>query len=58
MHCKLLLIFRFPPGFAALDATLQLIDMRVCPMTYDDQQAIEALLPSPEKKWDRVCNCK
>ena len=47
-----------PPTFVALDQTLRLIDMRVCPMTYDDQQAVEALLPTPRKRWDYVCNCE
>jgi len=48
----------FPPSFAALNYTLKLIDMRVCPMTWDNQQAVEELLPTPRKRWDYVCNCK
>lgn len=51
-------VVAFPPSFVALDRTLRVIDMRVCPMTYDDQQAIEDLLPSPRKRWDYVCNCQ
>jgi len=48
----------FPPTFAALNYTLKEIDMRVCPMTWDNQQAVEELLPTPRKRWDYVCNCK
>ena len=51
-------VISFPPSFVALNETLRVIDMRVCPLTYDDQQAIEQLLPSPRKRWDYVCNCK
>lgn len=51
-------IVSFPPSFVALNYTLKLIDMRVCPLSWDDQQAIEQLLPTPRKRWDYVCNCK
>ena len=51
-------VVSFPPEFAALNYTLKEVDMRVCPMTYDDQEAVERILPSPRKRWDRVCNCK
>lgn len=51
-------IVSFPPTFVALDQTLRLIDMRVCPMTYEDQQAVKELLPNPRKRWDYVCNCE
>lgn len=51
-------VISFPPSFVALNNTLKVIDMRVCPMSWDDQQAIEELLPSPRKRWDYVCNCK
>ena len=51
-------IVSFPPSFVALNETLKLIDLRVCPLTYDDQQAIMELLPSPRKRWDYVCNCQ
>lgn len=50
-------IVSFPPTFVALDSHLKLLDMRVCPMNYDDQQAIDELLPRVRKKWDYVCNC-
>ena len=51
-------VISFPPTFVALNNTLKLIDLRVCPLSWDDQQAIEALLPSPRKRWDYVCNCQ
>ena len=51
-------VVSFPPSFVALNATLRVIDMRVCPMRWEDQQAIEELLPSPRKRWDYVCNCQ
>lgn len=51
-------IVDFPESFKALNYSLQLIDMRVCPMTWDNQQAVEELLPTPKKRWDHVCNCK
>lgn len=51
-------VVSFPPSFVALNATLRLIDMRVCPMRWEDQEAVEALLPSPRKRWDYVCNCQ
>ncbi len=51
-------VVSFPPSFVALNYTLKLIDLRVCPLTWDDQQAIEQLLPTPRKRWDYVCNCK
>jgi len=51
-------VVSFPPSFVALNNTLKLIDLRVCPLTWDDQQAIEELLPSPRKRWDYVCNCQ
>ncbi|MBQ9638525.1 MAG: leucine-rich repeat domain-containing protein [Bacteroidales bacterium] len=51
-------VISLPPSFVALDGTLKEVDMRVCPMTYDDQVAIDELLPSVRKRWDHVCNCK
>ncbi|MBP5516308.1 MAG: leucine-rich repeat domain-containing protein [Bacteroidales bacterium] len=51
-------IVSFPPSFVTLNETLRVIDLRVCPLTYDDQQAIEELLPNPRKRWDYVCNCQ
>ena len=50
-------IIEFPASFSALNYTLKVIDMRVCPLTYDNQEAIEQLLPTPKKKWFRTCNC-
>ena len=51
-------VISFPPSFVVLNNTLKVIDLRVCPLSWDDQQAIEELLPSPRKRWDSVCNCK
>jgi len=51
-------VIAFPPSFVALNSSLRLIDLRVCPLTWDDQQAIDELLPSPRKRWDYVCNCQ
>ncbi len=51
-------IISFPPSFVALNYTLKVIDLRVCPLTWDNQQAIEELLPTPRKRWDYVCNCQ
>lgn len=51
-------VVSFPPSFVALNYSLKLIDLRVCPLSYDDQQAIEQLLPTPRKRWDYVCNCQ
>lgn len=51
-------VVAFPPTFVALNESLKVIDLRVCPLTWDDQQAIKELLPSPRKRWDYVCNCQ
>ena len=51
-------IISFPPTCFTLNYSLQVIDLRACPLTYDNQQAIEELLPTPRKRWDYVCNCK
>ncbi len=51
-------VVEFPPTFVALNGTLRRLDMRACPLTYDNQQAIEELLPGVEKRWDYVCNCQ
>lgn len=50
-------VIDFPASFASLNYTLKVIDMRACPLTYDNQEAIEQLLPTPQKKWFRTCNC-
>ncbi|MBQ9473313.1 MAG: leucine-rich repeat domain-containing protein [Bacteroidales bacterium] len=47
-----------PQEMGALNYTLKELDLRVCPMTYDDQKAVEEILPTPRKRWDHVCNCK
>lgn len=46
-----------PQELAVLDPTLKTLDLRSCPMTLDDQTAIEQLLPSVDKKWNYACNC-
>lgn len=51
-------VIAFPPSFVALNNTLKLIDLRVCPLKWDDQEAIRELLPNPRKRWDYVCNCE
>lgn len=51
-------IISFPPSFAALNYSLKVIDMRACPLSYDNQESIEAILPTPQKKWYRKCNCQ
>ena len=51
-------IVSLPPTCFTLNYSLRLLDMRACPMTYDNQQAIEEMLPSPRKRWDYVCNCR
>lgn len=51
-------VIALPPSFVALDATLKVIDLRVCPLKWEDQEAIRELLPTPRKRWDYVCNCQ
>lgn len=51
-------IISVPPTCFTLNYSLQVLDLRACPLTYDNQQAIEEILPSPRKRWDYVCNCK
>lgn len=46
-----------PPACAALDGTLQLLDLRSCPLTLDDQTRLTQLIPSVKKLWDYACNC-
>lgn len=46
-----------PPTFEMLDTNLELLDLRDCPLTLDDQEAITALLPSVKKLWYYACNC-
>lgn len=47
-----------PATFSELDGTLKTLDMRSCSLSYDEQQAIEALLPTTRKLWDQACNCR
>ena len=51
-------ITTIPESFSELDGTLQLLDLRSCSLTYDEQQAIEQILPSTKKRWDQACNCR
>lgn len=51
-------ITSLPESFSELDNTLQLLDLRSCSLTYDEQQVIESLLPTPRKLWDQACNCR
>lgn len=46
-----------PETYARLDGVLQLLDLRGCPLTLDDQDAIEKILPNVKKIWDLACNC-
>lgn len=50
-------VTELPGEFARLDDTLRLLDLRDCPLTLDDQEAITKLLPSVKKLWDYACNC-
>jgi len=51
-------VVSLPPSCFTLNYSLKVIDLRACPLTYDNQVAIEELLPSPRKRWNYVCNCK
>lgn len=51
-------VIAMPETFFTLNYTLKTLDMRACPLTYENQEAIEELLPTPRKRWDHVCNCK
>lgn len=46
-----------PPSFFQLDESLEVLDLRDCPLTLDNQDAIENLLPSVKKLWYYACNC-
>lgn len=50
-------VTELPEEFAQLDSTLQLLDLRDCPLTLDYQEAITQLLPTVKKLWDYACNC-
>ena len=47
-----------PPELGRLDGTLELLDLRDCPMTQADQEALEQMLPSVKKEWYYTCNCE
>ena len=47
-----------PPEFERLNETLELLDLRDCPMTEADQKALERMLPSVKKEWYYTCNCE
>ena len=51
-------IKKLPDSFRNLDTTLEIIDLRANPLTYDDQLDIKDLIPTPKKKMTRVCNCQ
>jgi len=51
-------ITSLPDSFSELDGTLQLLDMRSCSLSYDEQQTIEQILPTTKKRWDQACNCR
>lgn len=51
-------IVALPSECKSLNYTLQVLDLRACPLTYDDQEALTLLLPTPKKRWDHVCNCQ
>ncbi|KWW32149.1 MAG: adenylate cyclase [bacterium P3] len=51
-------ITALPASFVELNETLQLLDLRSCSLSHDEQQAIELLLPSTRKLWDHACNCR
>ena len=50
-------VSELPKEYARLDGILNLLDLRDCPLTLDDQEAITKLLPSVVKLWDNACNC-
>lgn len=47
----------FPATFEMLDSTLEVLDLRSCPIHPDEQEAIAKMLPSVKKLWDQACNC-
>lgn len=51
-------LYAVPESFADLDSRLELLDMRSCQLSRDDQHAIRAILPSVKIWWDQACNCK
>lgn len=51
-------VFRLPDSFAELDGRLELLDLRSCQLSLNDQRTIRQLLPTPRIQWDQACNCK
>ena len=51
-------VTELPPEMGRLDDSLELLDLRDCPMTQADQEALERLLPSVKKLWYYACNCE
>ena len=51
-------IEQLPESFEALDGSLQLLDMRACSLTRDDQEKISQMLPNVKKLWNQACNCR
>ena len=51
-------VTELPPEFEQLDSTLELLDLRDCPMTQADQDALKQMLPSVKKEWYYTCNCE
>ena len=62
MHLKKLILWStnidtFPEEIAALDGSLELLDMRSIRMNTEKQQIIRSLLPNTAKRFDHPCNC-
>jgi internalin A len=51
-------VTELPPEMGQLDGSLELLDLRDCPMTQQDQEALEQMLPSVKKIWYYACNCE
>ena len=51
-------VTELPPEMERLDESLELLDLRDCPMTLENQEALERLLPSVKKLWYYACNCE
>lgn len=50
-------IVELPPSIVAIGGTLEVLDLRVCQLTKEDQDVIKALLPEVKIMWDQACNC-
>ena len=51
-------VTELPPEFEQLDGSLEVLDLRDCPMTQADHEALERLLPTVKKLWYYACNCE